>query len=195
MIPEDALSRECCGLSAVANAELGIEMPKVSLDRVLADVEALPELTVGQARRKQGQEFAFPFSQSDVPAGPAKCFIELGVLGSLGQYNAGSASGGFDASMICSRCDALEMKARRASTKCTSDSLGMVRKTEHHNGSVSGSEPSERTLSVRLSELPIRVEQRDIRLASGRLRTSISTTWISGSLDRSRDRSPSRTIM
>ena len=162
MLSEDLISGDGRRLSAVADAELGVEMTELSLDGVLTDVEMTAEFTIRHSRRKQGQELALSFGKTSLAPRPAQQIIDLCVLRPLGQ-NDPFAPGcspdaiddlipryGFGDETLCARA---QSSAHRLRT---------VRKAEDHNGPVLGVGTERAHSFIEGFRFSVGVEKRDV---------------------------------
>jgi len=139
------------------------------LDRVLTDVKVSAKLAIGHSCRKQGQEFAFAFGESDVAARPAHSLVDLGVLGPLRQLDSFAARGSPDATNDLFSGHGLRDESSSAGTKGLAHHLRPIGKAEHHDGSVFRVGAKCAHTVVEREGLSIGIEQRDVDRSPGRL--------------------------
>jgi hypothetical protein len=166
MLSEDLISSDGRRLSAVANAELGVEMTELSFDGVLTDVEVIAKFTIRHSRRKQGQELAFSFGETSLAPWPAECLVDLRVLRPLGQN---------DLLALCGSPDAIDDLIPRygfgdetlcASAQSPSYRLRAVRKTEYYDRPVLRVRPERAHSFVEGLRFSVRIEEGDVDASS-----------------------------
>jgi len=162
MLSEDLICGDGHCLCAVADAELGVQMAKLSLDGVLADVEVTAEFAIRHSRRKQGQKLAFSFGETNLAPRPAQRFVDLCVLRPLGQDNLFASCCRLDASDDLFSGYGFGNKGLCARAKGSPHRLRAVGKAEYHNGSVVRVGAESVDSFIKSFRFSVGVEKRDV---------------------------------